>query len=126
MKEELRLHFERAEECLDDSDLLLENHRFSSSVGRSYYAMFHAATAILLTKDIIRSSHQGIISAFGQHFAKTSRIDQKYHKYFVDAFERRQESDYQPVANINQKTAEKISSRAKEFVQACRQLCQLK
>ena len=78
MKEELRLHFERAEECLNDSDLLLENQRFASSVGRSYYAMFHAATAILMRKDIVRKSHRAIISAFGEYLVKPGLIEYKF------------------------------------------------
>jgi uncharacterized protein (UPF0332 family) len=31
--------------------LLLENEKFSDSISRSYYGMFHAAKALLLEKD---------------------------------------------------------------------------
>ncbi|MBU2596179.1 MAG: hypothetical protein KJ757_01245, partial [Planctomycetes bacterium] len=49
-------------------------------VGRSYYAMFHAASALLSGKDIKRHSHQGLISAFGQFFVKPGNIEPKFHK----------------------------------------------
>jgi uncharacterized protein (UPF0332 family) len=47
MTEETELHFQRAAECVEDSQVLLDNERPAASVGRAYYAMFHAATAVL-------------------------------------------------------------------------------
>jgi uncharacterized protein (UPF0332 family) len=44
VNEEVRLHLERANDCIKDAELLLAAHRPSAAVGRSYYAMFHAAT----------------------------------------------------------------------------------
>jgi len=37
--------------------------------------MFHAATAALLAKDIERTSHHTIISAFGEYIAKPGLLD---------------------------------------------------
>jgi uncharacterized protein (UPF0332 family) len=106
-----------------DAELLLNAHRTSAVVGRCYYAMFHAASAMLLDKDIKRHSHQGLISAFGQFFVKPGQIDPKFHKYITEAFDLRQESDYQPLTEISDIQAGKLLERAKEFVDACRQLC---
>ncbi|MBW7990280.1 MAG: HEPN domain-containing protein [Planctomycetes bacterium] len=47
MTEEAQLHFERAAECVEDSRILLDNERPAAAVARAYYAMFHAATAVL-------------------------------------------------------------------------------
>jgi uncharacterized protein (UPF0332 family) len=85
--------------------------------------MFHAATAALLTKDIVRHSHQGIISSFGREFIKTGQVEQKFHKYFAEAFDLRQQSDYQPVVEITHRQANNVVEMAKEFVEACRNLC---
>jgi len=60
VNEEERLHIERADDCIKDAELLMDGHRYSAVVGRAYYAMFHAATAALLKRDIKRHSHQGI------------------------------------------------------------------
>ena len=63
MTEETQLHFERAAECVEDSQVLIDNSRPAAAVARAYYAMFHAATAILSAKGIQRKSHRGILSA---------------------------------------------------------------
>ena len=86
--------------------------------------MFHAATAALLSKDIIRHSHHGIISSFGREFIKTGLIDPKFHKYFIEAFDLRQESDYHPLVDITSEQANKVIERAKEFLDICRIICQ--
>jgi uncharacterized protein (UPF0332 family) len=124
VNEEVRLHLERADDCIKDAELLLSANRTSGAVGRSYYAMFHAATAALLKRDIKRYSHQGLISAFGQFFVKTGQVDPRFHRYITEAFDLRQESDYQPLVEITQEQAGKILKHAIEFVEACRKMCQ--
>ena len=124
MNEEVRLHLERADDCIKDAELLLSADRNFAAVGRGYYAMFHSATAALLHKGIKRHSHQGIISSFGREFIKTGQIEPRFHKYFTEAFDLRMESDYQPVVEITQGQAQKVVERAKEFIDACRKLCQ--
>ena len=74
MKEEVRLHLDDAENCLAQAELLLSASHPGAAVSRAYYAMFHSATAALLHNGIERHSHQGIISAFGQIFAKRATI----------------------------------------------------
>lgn len=123
MNEEVRLHLERADDCIKDAELLLSAHRYSAAVGRGYYAMFHAATAVLLKRDIKRHSHQGLISAFGQFMVKTGKVDPRFHKYISEAFDLRQESDYQPLVEIKEQQASKVLERAREFVEVCRKLC---
>ena len=123
MNEEVRLHLERADDCIKDAELLLSADRNHAAVGRGYYAMFHSATAALLNKDIKRHSHQGIISSFGREFIKTGQVEPGFHKYFTEAFNLRQESDYQPLVEITREQADKVVERAKEFIEICRKLC---
>ena len=80
MNEEVCLRFEKAAECIADAQLLLDGSRSAATVTRAYYAMFHAAAALLLQRNITRSSHHGIISAFGEHFVKPGHINARYHE----------------------------------------------
>jgi uncharacterized protein (UPF0332 family) len=123
VNEEVRLHLERADDCIKDAELLLAGHRYSAVVGRVYYAMFHAATAALLRRDVKRHSHQGIISAFGQFIVKPGKVELRFHKYIAEAFDLHQESDYQPLAEITEQKANKVLERAKEFLEVCQNLC---
>lgn len=90
---------------------------------RAYYTMFHAAKAVLLYKDIERNSHRGVISALGEFLAKPGLMDPKFHQYFREAFDLRQNSDYSSMSNISPKEAEETFKRAKELLEVCTQLC---
>ena len=124
MNEDVGLHLERAEDCIAEGELLLVGSRPGAAISRAYYAMFHAASAALLHRGISRRSHQGVIAAFGQTFAKPGLIDARFHKHLADAFDLRQESDYLPIVRITQEQATEVLGWSREFVTACRQLCE--
>lgn len=124
MNEETSLHLDRSRDCLAEADLLLSEAHYGAAVSRAYYAMFHAATAALLHNGVERHSHQGIISAFGQTFAKTGIIDAKFHRYLKESFDLRQETDYQPMVRLTEERGREVLGWAKEFVVVCRGLCE--
>jgi uncharacterized protein (UPF0332 family) len=124
MNEDVQLHLQRASDCIAEAELLLRAFHPGAVVSRSYYAMFHAATAALLHHDIRRRSHQGIIAAFGQTFVKSGRIDARFHRYIKESFDLRQENDYQPVVRLTAEQAQEVLSWAKEFIAVCRGLCE--
>lgn len=106
----------RANKYLGSAKLLLDAEDFDSSVSRSYYAMFFATEAILLTKELQFSSHKGVISAFGQHFVKTGIIPQEMRRWLQNAFDMRQEGDYSFRSMIEKDTAIRILGQANDFV----------
>jgi uncharacterized protein (UPF0332 family) len=61
---------EKAKESLDAAKSLFEDGFYDFSVGRSYYAMFYTAEAVLLTKNLSFSKHSAVIAAFGKEFVK--------------------------------------------------------
>lgn len=124
MTEDVHLHLDRADDCIAEAELLLHASHPGVAVSRSYYAMFHAATAALLHGGVKRRSHQGIIAAFGQTFVKSGQIDARFHRYLKDAFDLRQESDYQPVVRLTDQQAQEVLGWAREFVATCRRLCE--
>ena len=123
MTEETEHRCRKAADCVEDSQILLDNDRPAASVARAYYAMFHAATAVLATKDIKRSSHRGILSAFGEYLVKPGLIKKSFHQSLLEAFELRQQTDYEPVANVDNKQAQEILDNTIDFVDACKKLC---
>jgi uncharacterized protein (UPF0332 family) len=84
--------------------------------------MFHAATAALFAEGIERSSHHGLLSAFGEHFVKTQRIDRRFFVCLRETFEQRQQSDYDPLVEIDCQTVQEALNHAIDFVAACRSL----
>lgn len=61
-------HLRRAEEKLKSAKLLFANEMLTDSVSEAYYAMFHAAKALLALKKIYPKTHGGMVSQFGLQF----------------------------------------------------------
>lgn len=99
---------------------LLDGNHAADSVSRAYYAMFHAATAALLELGIERSSHKGVIAAFGESLVKVGRMDARHHAALRRAFEARVESDYLPKPAESVDKAGATLDEARELVAACR------
>jgi len=107
----------KAQKYLNSANLLLENRDYDSSVSRSYYAMFYAAEALLLSKNLKFSSHKGVISAFGEHFVKTGLFGKEIRRKLQKAFDERQRSDYSFQAIISKEDAGQILQDGLEFLE---------
>jgi uncharacterized protein (UPF0332 family) len=83
-----------ARRYLESAKLLCESGDCDSAVSRAYYAAFYLAEVLLDRLGLSYSSHRGVISAFGQEFAKTQRLDPRFHRLLIAAFEKRQRADY--------------------------------
>lgn len=120
MKPEVGQHLDRAEELLRAARGILQLGFPSDSVNRSYYAMFHAATAVLLELGIQRSSHHGVWAAFGQFVAAPGLMDARYHRTGLELFATRSRSEYRAKPDDTPESAEGDLATAHDFVGACR------
>ena len=119
MREDIKRHLDSAEMFLRESIHLFSGGFYNGTIGRAYYAMFHAATAALLIRNIERTSHHAIIAAFGEFLAKPGLVDPKYHKYIIEAFTLRNDCDYLAPFTADEAQAEMTLKRARQFVDAC-------
>lgn len=106
----------RAKRYIKSAELLLNDKDYESSVSRTYYAMFYAAQAALLTKNLSFSSHKGVISAFGKHFIKTGIFPKEMGRELNRAFEKRQIGDYGYTFVVSDEEAVQLLQYGKEFV----------
>ena len=118
------LHLTRAEKMLKEAEHFFDMEYYDASVNRSYYAMFHATTAVLATENIVRSSHSGLIAAFRQFFIKTSKIDKKCGDSIQRGFELRNNNDYLPAPETSEEATKQLLDEAKMFVQKCHEYCE--
>lgn len=68
--------------------------------------MFYAAQALLNTEGIDVVKHSAVEAAFGYHFAKTGKIDAKFHRMLMNARKIREIADY----DIDEEIIEPIAS----------------
>jgi len=115
--EEIEYHLILAEERLDEAHLLLEQNFYNGAVSRAYYAMFAAARAALLTREIQVKTHTGLRSAFGNEFIKNGQIDKIYGRMLSRGEHIREEADYGSDKRITKEEAEATVISASSFIQ---------
>jgi uncharacterized protein (UPF0332 family) len=76
---------EKARNDLESAEMLCLNGRFAQSVNRSYYAMFHAARALMAHDRFDSKTHAGVLSFFNQLYIKTDKIEKIYAKMIARA-----------------------------------------
>lgn len=64
------------------ANIALTNDQYDDAVSRSYYAVFHAISALLFTKGLSFSSHSQTIGAFNKEFVRTDIFPKYYSKKF--------------------------------------------
>lgn len=58
--------------ALEDASFLHDAARYNLAANRLYYALFHAASALLLSRGISTKRHSGLITQMHLNFVKTS------------------------------------------------------
>jgi uncharacterized protein (UPF0332 family) len=94
MKEEVKKLLEKADHAIEVAEELTKLGYPSDAASKIYYAMFYAAQALLKSEGIDVTKHSAVESAIGYYFAKTNKIDSKYHKMLMDARKIREIADY--------------------------------
>ncbi len=117
-REYVEAQLARAHDCLAVIPSLIDEGYNAFAVERAYYACFHAASALLATRDLGFSKHSAVISTFGKEFAAPRLIDPLHHETLSDLFEARLDVTYRFEAPPSQEEARKSERRATEFVAA--------
>lgn len=107
---------EKAKACIRDAEMLEKNGGDISAANRAYYAIFHAVRAVLALEGVDRKKHSGVIAYFQQQYIKTGIFDRIYSSVLQEAFEIRQESDYEDFYVISKAELVNQLNNAKQFV----------
>ncbi len=107
----------KAHDSLRAAKLLVANSLPDVAVSRAYYTMFYVVEAFLLGEGLAFSSHSAVISAFGREFARTGRVPPEFHRYIIDAQDKRNQADYNIDSGITEAQANEQISRAEQFLE---------
>jgi uncharacterized protein (UPF0332 family) len=112
-------HIDIAESKLAAAKVLLQNEMYPDSISRSYYAMFNAAKALLLTEDSSPKTHEGVASEMGKLFR--DKMDRELLSDLSRLQEVREKSDYTNYQPTKDETEEAIET-AEEFISEAKRL----
>jgi len=116
VKEHTRKLLDKAARAADVAKTLLKQSDVDFAASRAYYSMFYVAEALLNETGLRFRKHGGVHGAFGDHFIKTGLLDPKFHRWLLDAFDKRIQGDYGVEAAITEEDVEQLISQAGEFL----------
>ena len=91
---------------------------YDTAANRSYYAIFHAARAVLALDGLDFKKHSGVISNFQMRYIKSGIFDKQLSNIIKSAFSLRTESDYEDFYVISKTDVENQVSEAEVFFRA--------
>jgi uncharacterized protein (UPF0332 family) len=116
VKPETASFLDKAFRAIEAAELMLENGYVDFAASRAYYAMFYTATALLQEQGLSGSKQSRVHALFGEHFAKTGRLNQKFHRWLLTAFDARLEGDYAFDAALPTEETTVLIDQAREFL----------
>ena len=108
----------KAEQYLEDAKRTLELEMYDTSANRSYYAIFHAARAVLALDGLHFKKHSGVISNFQMRYIKNGIFDKQLSNIIKSVFSLRIESDDEEFYVIAKADVENQVEEADIFYQA--------
>ena len=100
------------------SKIVIDGGPYRVASSRAYYAAFYAMQAALLSMDITRSKHSGVISAFNRHFVSTGVFPPHFGALISDLFRYRNIADYEFESRISEAKARSHIQAAEAIVEA--------
>jgi uncharacterized protein (UPF0332 family) len=113
-------YLQKAEKKLQVAERLLASGDYEDAVSRAYYAVFHAAQALLLTEGERAGTHKGVVTLFGLLLVKTGKFNKNMGKYLANLRDDRESGDYEIFSYIDNETAETALTEAREFLKEAR------
>jgi len=109
-------HLERAATSLQAAQLLVANGLANDAVSRAYYAAFHGAAALLLSRNLTFKSHTGVLRAISLNLVKPGILDKRYGRDLNWLAELRQTADYGEIRNVSMQDAEEAVNTSAQFL----------
>jgi len=102
---------EKAGECLDAANLLLDAGQYDGAINRSYYCVFHAIRSVLALEGVDFNRHSAVIAHFRKNYIKTGKFEPSVSDIIGKIFDLRGESDYEDYSEISkQEVIEQIEN----------------
>ena len=119
LDKELEIIFEKSQHLLKVARKNYNDEFYPDSINRSYYAVYHAAKALLLKKGITTKTHSGTIHQFGLEYVVNENFDKEIARFFSKLEEDREKADYDYSHVITKSKAKTNLSDAEKFIDEC-------
>ena len=115
---EVRALFDKAARSFEAAERLLEAGDADFAASRTYYGCFYVAEALLLDEGLSFSRHGAVIAQYGRLFAKTDRLDRRFHRLLDRTFVARQSADYDTDFDLSDSDVRELLEEDRGFLAA--------
>jgi uncharacterized protein (UPF0332 family) len=116
--EEIKKEFHRAQKSLQSACLLLRDNLLEDALSRAYYAILHAARAVLLAEGVNVTSHRAVRRLFGQHLIKSGKLSAHLSTILAEEQDDRILADYDVLFDPERERVQKRVDDAEAFLVA--------
>jgi uncharacterized protein (UPF0332 family) len=113
---------EKADLALDDAAFLTDAGKYGLAANRLYYALYYAASALLLSKDIVTKRHSGLMSQIHLNFVKTGILSPDEGALLKVMFSLRHEDDYEDFIEVERADIEEYTPQVSALVKKLKSL----
>lgn len=104
-----------SEESWKSAELLREAGQWRDSVGRYYYAAFHAARAALLARGQEPRTHAGVSSQFSRLFVRSGLLEPRHSRLLGRLQRDREQADYSREVIFTEEDANETRAEVSNF-----------
>jgi uncharacterized protein (UPF0332 family) len=117
VSEEVTAHMQRAQQSLEAARTLRDAGLFDDTASRAYYAAFHAASAVLMSRGSTFKKHGAVIGAVHKQLVHTGTLTVEMGKWLTWLFELRSVGDYGEIIHVEEAQARLALDRAKRLIE---------
>jgi uncharacterized protein len=114
--------WQRAQEALRATNILLAAGFPDFAAARAYYAAFYAASALLLAEGKTFRSHRGVVALIHRDYVRSGRLSVNVGRILSTLADLRSVGDYGGAAHISHAEAHVALIEAQQFLEAVRSL----
>ena len=111
-----KYRLEKAKNDLSAAKIIAGQGYYEVAANRSYYAIFHAARAVLALTEQDFRKHSGVIAFFRKEYVKTGIFEKRLSDIIQDAFEIRTDCDYEDFYVVAKEDVEQQIANAEYFI----------
>ena len=113
---------ERAYSTLEEAEIVANQGRYNLAANRLYYAVYYAASALLISNERPVKTYSGMISQVNLLYVKTGILTFDDGALISQLFTLRQSSDYEDFKEVTQENIEELTPRVKELIKKLKNL----
>ena len=111
----------RAQECLGAAALCRDSGYHADAVSRAYYAILHAAKAVL-PEGVRADSHRGVLNQFGLFFVREGLVESVWSDLIRNSQDERHRADYDVTSTFTETDSLQAVENAASFLSRIRLL----